>query len=199
MDQTGLSCWSWIQVRTGEYRTQIVSAYQPCCLSGWRLIGHNGLMKGRGTVAAQHKCYFWKKGNFNKPQEIFSSQLITQIMAWHAADEEVILFIDVNENIYMGPLAKTLRGNRLRMEEQTLCLTRKKAPHSHCTWKVAIVGTYATPGIICTNSYILPMVQGLATICFNCTTSMPIQFLALITPRQSILKEGHSAGEWNAQ
>ncbi len=57
-------------------------------------------------VAAQHKRYFWKKGNFDKPQEIFSSQLITQLMAWRAAGEDVILFIDANENIYTDPLAK---------------------------------------------------------------------------------------------
>jgi hypothetical protein len=38
-------------------------------------------------------------------------------MVWRTADEEVILFIDVNENIYMGLLAKALRGNGLRMEE----------------------------------------------------------------------------------
>jgi hypothetical protein len=108
VDQTGLGCWSWIQVRTGEHWTQIVSAYQPCRLPGWQLIGHNGLMKGRGTVAAQHQWFFWKKCNFNKPREIFSSQLITQLMARRAAGEEVILFIVVNENIYMGPLAKAL-------------------------------------------------------------------------------------------
>jgi hypothetical protein len=102
VDQTGLGHWSWIRIGTGE------PAYQPCHLSGRQLIGHNGLMKGRGTVAAQHEWYIWKKGNFNKPREIFSSQLITQLMAWCAAEEEVILFIDVNENIYMGPLAKAL-------------------------------------------------------------------------------------------
>ncbi len=84
------------------------------------MIVHNGVMKGRGTVAAQHKCYFWKKGNFNKPQDIFSTQLITQVRAWRAAGEEVILFIDANKNVYMGPHAKALQGNGLRMEEQTL-------------------------------------------------------------------------------
>ncbi len=77
-------------------------------------------------------------------------------MAWRAAGEEVILFIDVNGDIYMGPLARALRGNGLRMEEQTLCSTGKEAPHSHCTGKLAIVGTYATPGIIRTNSYLSP-------------------------------------------
>jgi hypothetical protein len=35
-------------------------------------------------------------------------------------------------------------------------LTGKEAPHSHCTGKVAIVGTYTTPGIICTNLYFSP-------------------------------------------
>jgi hypothetical protein len=65
-------------------------------------------MNNRGMVAAQHKWYFQEKGNFKKPREIFSSQLITQLMVWHVAGEEVILFIDVNENIYTGPLAKAL-------------------------------------------------------------------------------------------
>ncbi len=81
LDQTGLSHWSWIQAGTGEHWTQIVLAYQPRRLSGCQLIGHNGLMKGRGMVAAQHERYFQKKGDFNKPREIFSSQLITQLRA----------------------------------------------------------------------------------------------------------------------
>ncbi len=70
--------------------------------------------------------------------------------------DEIILFIDVNKNMYTGLLANALRGNGLLMEEQTLRLTGKEAPHSHCTGKVAIVGTYTTPGIICTNSYLSP-------------------------------------------
>ncbi len=118
-------------------------------------------------VAAQHEHYFQKKGNFNKLLEIFSSQLITQLRGWRAAGEEVILFIDVNENIYNGPLAKALQGNGLRMEEQTLCLTGKDVPHSHCTGKVAIVGMYATPGIICTKSYLSPHDAGVGNHLFQ--------------------------------
>ncbi len=109
VDQTGLCCWSWFQVRTGEHWTQIVLTYQPCRLSACRPIGHNGLRKGRGMVAAQHKCYFQKKSDFNKPWKIFSSQLITQLRAWCAVGEEEILFIDVNKNVYTGPLAKATR------------------------------------------------------------------------------------------
>jgi hypothetical protein len=47
------------------------------------------------------------------------------------------------------------------MEEQTLRLTGKEAPHSHCTRKVAIACTYATLGIICTNSYLSPHGAGI--------------------------------------
>ncbi len=46
------------------------------------------------------------------------------------------------------------------MEEQILWSTGKKAPHSHCTGKVSIVGTYTTLGIICTNSYLSPCGEG---------------------------------------
>jgi hypothetical protein len=167
VDQTGIGWWPWIQVGTGEYQTQIVSAYQPCHLSGHQLIGQNGLVKDRGTVAAQRECYFQKKGNFNKPREVFSTQLITQLRAWQAAGEGIILFIDVNKNVYTGPLTKALQGNGLRMEEQTLRLTGKEASHSHCTGKVAIVGTYATPGIICANSYISPRGAGVGNHWFQ--------------------------------
>jgi hypothetical protein len=157
LDLTGLGWWSWIQVGTGDHWTQIVLTYQSCCLSGCRLIDQNGLMKGKGMVATQHTRYFQKKDNFNKPREVFSTQLIIHLRAWRAADDEIILFIDVNKNVYTGLLAKALRGNGLWMEEQILHLTGKEAPHSHCTGKVAIVGRYATPGIICTNSsYLSP-------------------------------------------
>jgi hypothetical protein len=93
--------------------------------------------------------------------------LITQLRAWQAAGDEIILFIDVDKNVYTGPLVIALRGNKLLMEEQTLCSTGKEAPHSHCTGKVAIVGTYTTPGIICTNSYLSPHGTGVGNHWFQ--------------------------------
>ncbi len=87
---------------------------------------------------------------------MFSTQLLTQLRVWRAVGDEIISFIDVNENMYTGSLAKALRGEGLLMEEQTLHSTGKKAPHSHCTEMAAIVGMYATPGFICTNSYLSP-------------------------------------------
>jgi hypothetical protein len=75
---------------------------------------------------------------------------------WRAAGEEIILFADMNENVYTGNLSCQLRSEGLLMEEQTLRSTGQKAPHSHHTGQVATVGTFATPGIVCTNSYLSP-------------------------------------------
>jgi hypothetical protein len=118
---------------------------------------------------------------------------------WRAAGEEVILFIDVNENVYMGPLSKILQGNRLQMEKQTLFLTGEEAPHSHCTGKVAIVGTYASPGRICTNSYLSPHSTGVGDHRFQLHDFDAHTVLGTDYPRQFILKGGHSTAEWNAQ
>jgi hypothetical protein len=167
VNQTRIGWWSWIQVRTGVHQTQIVLAYQSCRLSGCQLIGQNGLMKGRGAVAAQHKWCFQMKGNFNKPRKVFSTQLLTQLREWQAVGEEIILCIDVYKNLYTSPLAKVLLGEVLMMEENTLWSTGREAPHSHCTGKAAIVGTYATPGIICTNSYLSPHGTGVGNHWFQ--------------------------------
>ncbi len=46
-------------------------------------------------------------------------------------------------------------------------MTGKEAPHSHCTEKVAIVGMYATLGIICTNLYLSPHGAGVGNHWFQ--------------------------------
>jgi hypothetical protein len=67
----------------------------------------------------------------------------------------------MNENIYTRSLAWSLRADDLLMEEQTLCSTGREAPHSHQMGQVAIVGTFATPGIVCTNLYLPPHGAGI--------------------------------------
>ena len=54
MDPTGLGCWSWVQVGSGEHRTRIVTAYQPCQGSTMQKLGRDGRLLHRGTVATQH-------------------------------------------------------------------------------------------------------------------------------------------------
>jgi hypothetical protein len=95
----------------------------------------------------------------------------------------------------MGPLAKALQGDGLRMEEQTLCLTGKEAPHSHCTGNVAIVGTYATLRIICTNSYLSPHGTGVGNQrfqlhSFNAHTVLGTDYPKTVRPQGKALRCG---------
>jgi hypothetical protein len=112
-------------------------------------------------VATQHTWYFRKRGIFYKPRKLFATQLVTQLKLWRSEGEEIILFADMNENIYTGSLGRRLRLDGLLMEEQTLRSTGRKAPHSHQSGQVAIVGTFATPGIVSTNSYLSPHGAGI--------------------------------------
>ena len=114
-----------------------------------------------GTVATQHTRYFRKLGIFQKPQKLFATQLVTQLKHWQAAGEEIILFADMNENIYTGSLAWRLQADGFLMEEQTLRSTGREPPHSNQTGQVAIMGTFATPGIVCTNLYLSPHGAGI--------------------------------------
>ena len=69
VDSTGLGCWSWILVGSGDHRTIIVAAYQPQNLSNNpRLVLLEGRMVRGGTVAAQHHRYFRSRRNCTNPR-----------------------------------------------------------------------------------------------------------------------------------
>ena len=81
-DSTGLGRWSWLLVGSGEHRTRIILAYQPVKPSS----------NAAGSVWAQHKRYFIKKGIFHNPRTMFFRQLTALLKKWRAAGEEIILF-----------------------------------------------------------------------------------------------------------
>jgi hypothetical protein len=85
------------------------------------------------------------------------------------------------------------------MEEQTLCSTGKEAPHNHCTGKVAIVGTYTTLGIICTNSYLSPHGAGVDNHQFQLNGFDAHTFLCKNYPKTAVPMEGHSTAGLNEQ
>ena len=101
-----------------------------------------------------------QKGNFSNPRDIFRQQLITQLREWRSKGNKIILFADLNENIYTGPLSQALQQQGLLMEDQTPKSTGRQAPYSHQSGKTPIVGTFATPGILCTNLYLSPHGSG---------------------------------------
>ena len=124
------------------------------------LISSDGRMVQGGMVAAQHRRYFMQKGNFLNQRDIFRRQLKTQLREWRSKGNEIILFADLNKNIYTGQLLQDLQHPGLLMEEQTLKTTGRQAPYSHQSGKTPIVGTFAAPGILCTNLYLSPHGSG---------------------------------------
>ncbi len=94
-------------------------------------LGLDGHLLHGSTVATQHTWYFWKRGIFLKPRKLFATQLVTQLKLWQSAGEEIILFANMNENIYTGSLGRCLWLDGLLMEEQTLRSTEREASHSH--------------------------------------------------------------------
>jgi hypothetical protein len=90
------------------------------------------------------------------------------------------------------------------MEKQTLHSTGIEAPHSHCTGKVAIVGTYATPGIICMNSYLSPHCTGVGNNWFqlhdfDAHTVLGTDYLKTVPPCRRALHCGveHAVKRYN--
>ena len=70
--------------------------------------------------------------------------------------DKIILFLNANEDLYQGGLAKEFQGGGLLMSEQVLQSTGQEAPFSHQTGKITISSTYAAPGIVCRDSYVKP-------------------------------------------
>jgi hypothetical protein len=71
-----------------------------------------------------------------------------QLKHWQAKGDEIILFADLNKNVYTRQLAQLLQGDNLLMSEQTLISTGSEAPFSLGRGTVAIVGMFTTPGIV---------------------------------------------------
>jgi hypothetical protein len=54
VDPTGLGRWSWVQVGSGQHRTRIMTAYQPCQGSTMPKLGRDGCLLHGSTVVTQH-------------------------------------------------------------------------------------------------------------------------------------------------
>ncbi len=70
-NRTGLGCWSWIKLGTGDHSIRIISTYQPCntVKAHTSTLHASGKMKQNRTVWVQHAGYLWKKGIFHDPKE----------------------------------------------------------------------------------------------------------------------------------
>ena len=89
-DETGLGRWAWLLFEGhNSYRTRVISAYIPCKQQG----------KKDATVYAQHQRYYNSKGKNGCPRRNMIIELTDQIEKWQRKSENIVLFIDCNENL----------------------------------------------------------------------------------------------------
>ena len=91
-DPSGLGRWVW-QLYRGKHnrRLRVVTAYRPCDKKGG---------PGLYTTFRQHRDYFNKKGEGNKdPRRQILIDLAKDVSQWHADGEQVVVYMDCNEDV----------------------------------------------------------------------------------------------------
>jgi hypothetical protein len=151
VDSTGLGRWCWIRVGSGLKKTQIVMAYQPC---------KSGNTTTRNTANDQHSQYFQALGDACSPRMIFYEDLVAQLLVWKLVDNNIALMGDFNENVYTGRLARCLSQVDVNLTELCWRPTSILIPATFRTGSSPIDGIFATPGIECVNTFILPHLAG---------------------------------------
>jgi hypothetical protein len=152
VNPSGLGCWCWLKVGSGNKNTRIVMTYQP---SGLKSANSSGT-----TVREQHERYFEARSDLHSACMIFFEQFIAQSIVWKQTDSNIVLLGDFNENVYSGHISKRLSQPDLMLSEQCLQCT---GIHIHPTFRDGTIPTnaiYATAGIECVNAYILPYTGG---------------------------------------
>ena len=120
-DETGLGRWVYQTIKNYNKTVHIVSVYRPCKPVDIRRRGVNKSGK-RSRVWEQHARYFKKKGILDPdPRELFDKDLFKLLRSWRMADDEIILMVDFNDNIYTSPFARTINRAPRWQVQFTLC------------------------------------------------------------------------------
>ncbi len=127
---------SWSVYADSNHHTRMVVAYQV------------GMKKsGKKPIYCQHKCHILEKGlRINlEPRELFQKDLLRAISEWQAQEEQIIVFIDMNEHVLTGTLAQEFF--RLGMVEATHTQWHGEEPHTYINGSAPIDGVYHSPNL----------------------------------------------------
>ena len=189
-DPTGLGRWTWLLVGSGSTRTRIVTAYHPAEPSSRSV---RGASRSSRTVWEQHRRYFRRRHNFRSPGLLFREHLHQELEQWHNDGDEIILFMDLNADVYTSAFAKTLAESSLRMGEQFRAVHGYEAPASYFRGSKPITGCFATPGIDCLATYVSPHQKGAGdhrywVMDFCARSVLGLEYPNLVRPRGRKLK-----------
>ena len=126
----------------------------------------------REEIFALHEQYF-----------MFYEQLVSQLILWKSAGEEIILCGDFNENVYNSSIGRRLAQPDLLMKEQCLLKTGERLLNTFIAGTRPIDGVFATLGIKVMDAGLLPKYGGISNhraFIFDFTTT---SVLGMLFPR----------------
>lgn len=99
-DERGLGRWSWILLKGKNMnKVRIITVYQPnLCRNS----------TNPASVYSQHRKFFLDHDIETCSLDMFRQDLITQVKAWLAQRNKIIILIDANEDVRVGPLSSQL-------------------------------------------------------------------------------------------
>jgi len=170
-DPRRLGRWSsWVLSHNPLHRTRIVVAYCP---------GRHQQPKGPKTVFRQHMNYIYTHGLNTTPYRLFVDDITRQLKQWRAQGDRLLLFIDANEHVVRGPLARRLQADDISLREigNTFWPDKSAEPHTHADGSQPIDGIFSTPDIDITNFLALSFHESVGdhrTMIVEITTSSAI-------------------------
>ena len=119
-DETGLGRWAWLLFEGhNSYHTRVISAYVPCKQQNNK----------DATVYAQHKRYYETKGKEGCPRKLMINELTNQIQTWQRKGENILLFIDCNENLNkQGELQRLITDEKYHLIDPIRTKHKNKQP-----------------------------------------------------------------------
>lgn len=151
-DPKDLGRWaSWVISATPDHISRVVVAYCP------------GRTKktGPGTVYCQHLTAINSLGLDCTPYQMFVSDLTNQLRCWRAAGERLCLFIDANEHIRSGNIARVLAEKHIDMHEASHRFWGVSGEHNtYILGSKPIDGIFATPDLDITGFLSLSFHEG---------------------------------------
>lgn len=97
-NDAGLGRWMWIVLGSGDHKTRILTAYQPC----------RSRKEGYTTSYNQQRHHWRSCGILTCPRRLFREHLLEALKGWHSQGDRLIVFMDGNKDMNKGYLQGAL-------------------------------------------------------------------------------------------
>ena len=149
-DEEGLGRWSWVKLTGRTVTTRVVVAYIPC----------NTRKQAVQATMAQHRRYWRLQGEHRCPRRLMRLALVEKLKEWRSQGDKLILFIDGNEDMSTGPLARMLADEELAMIDAVRSKSNLPGPPTFARGRRQIDCAWVTPDINVGRACFLPFFFG---------------------------------------